>query len=62
MLADSEVADEELVLLARRGDAGALGQLLSRHLAGMMAVALSVLPRYLFDRPQPGTARSLGPV
>jgi RNA polymerase sigma factor (sigma-70 family) len=35
----------ELVLLAQRGDAAALGELLARHRAGMMAVALSVLPR-----------------
>ncbi|WP_033341136.1 RNA polymerase sigma factor [Catenuloplanes japonicus] len=35
----------ELVVLAQRGDAAALGELLARHRAGMMAVALSVLPR-----------------
>ncbi|MFI5844184.1 sigma-70 family RNA polymerase sigma factor [Catenuloplanes sp. NPDC051500] len=35
----------ELVVLAQRGDAAALGELLALHRAGMMAVALSVLPR-----------------
>lgn len=45
MLVDLAVTDKELALLARRSDAGALGVLLSRHRAGMMAVALSVLPR-----------------
>jgi RNA polymerase sigma-70 factor, ECF subfamily len=45
MLADPAAAGTELALLARRGDAGALGELLARHRAGMMAVALSMLPR-----------------
>jgi RNA polymerase sigma-70 factor, ECF subfamily len=38
-----EAVDRELAVLARSGDATALGSLLARHRAGMLAVALSVL-------------------
>ncbi|MFC4537092.1 RNA polymerase sigma factor [Sphaerisporangium dianthi] len=36
-------SDTELVLAARSGDAASLGLLIARHMAGMQAVALSVL-------------------